>query len=190
MSKSNYYQCRLGESGGMSDTWKTINNSLRKPSKSSTLPTYVKHESKPIYGQNDICNAMNNHFCSIGHKLSKRFANSSCHNESDKTFFDQRVSSSIFLEPTDQYEINAIIDKLNAYKPPGMVNIPTRLIKDAKYILSPHLSRVINSCLSSGKYPDSIKVARVTPIHKGGPKYELSNYIAYQFLYYHRSTKF
>ena len=176
MSKSNYYQRRLGESGDMSDTWKTINNILRKPSESSTLPTYVKYESKPIYGQNDVCNAMNNHFCSIGHKLSKRFANSSCHDKSDKTFFDQRVSSSIFLEPTDQYEINAIIDKLNAYKPPGMVNIPTRLIKDAKYILSPHLSRVINSCLSSGKYPDSIKVARVTPIHKGGPKYELSNY--------------
>ena len=119
---------------------------------------------------------MNNHFCSIGHKLSKRFANSSCHNKSDKTFFDQCASTSIFLEPTDQYEINAIFDKLNAYKPPGMVNIPTRLIKDAKCILSPHLSRVINSCLSSGKYPDSIKVARVTPIHKGGPKYELSNY--------------
>ena len=51
----------------MSDTWKTINNILRKPSKSSTLPTYVKYESKLIYGQNDICNAMNNHFCSIGH---------------------------------------------------------------------------------------------------------------------------
>ena len=65
MSKSNYYQCRLGESGGMSDTWKIINNILRKPSKSFTLPTYVKYESKLIYGQNDICNAMNNHFCKL-----------------------------------------------------------------------------------------------------------------------------
>ena len=61
-------------------------------------------------------------------------------------------------------------------KPPGFVSIPTRLIKDAKYIISPHLTRVINASLISSKYPDLVKVARVTPLHKGGPKSELTNY--------------
>ena len=45
MSKSNYYQCRLGESGGMSDTWKTINNihvnQVKIPPYQPTLNTKV-----------------------------------------------------------------------------------------------------------------------------------------------------
>ena len=61
-------------------------------------------------------------------------------------------------------------------KPPGFVSIPTRLIKDAKCIISPHLTRIINASLISGKYPDLLKVAKVTPLHKGGPKSELTNY--------------
>ena len=145
LSKSNYYQCRLRESGGMSDTWKTINNILRKSSKTSTLPSYVKYEGKHIYGHEAICNAMNNYFCNIGLKLLKTSANSSNHNQSNKKFFDQRVSSSIFLEPTDEYEINAVIDNLNAIKPPGSVNIPTGLIKDSKIIISSHLTRILNA---------------------------------------------
>ena len=121
---------------------------------------------------------MNNHFCSIGLKLSKISANSlhHRHQRSDKKIFDQRVLSSIFLDPTDEYEINVIIDNPNAMKPPGFVGIPTRLIKDAKYIISPHLTRVINASLISGKYPDLLKVAGVSPLHKGGPKSELTNY--------------
>ena len=80
------------------------------------------------------------------------------------------------MYPTDEYEINVIIDNLNAMKPPGFVSIPTRLMKDAKYTISPHLTRIINASLISGKYPDLLKVARVTPLHKGGPKSELTNY--------------
>ena len=49
LSKSNYYQCRLKESGNMSDTWKTINNILHKPSKITSLSSYVKYEGKLIY---------------------------------------------------------------------------------------------------------------------------------------------
>ena len=96
--------------GGMSDTWKTINNILRKLSKTSTLPSQVKYEGKHIYGHEAICNAMNNHFCSTGLKLLKTSVNSSNHKQSNKKIIGQRVSSSIFLEPTDEYEINAIID--------------------------------------------------------------------------------
>ena len=125
---------------------------------------------------------MNNHFCSIGLKSSKTSANSSNHNQSNKKFFGQGVSSSIFLEPNDEYEINAIIDNLNTMKPPGSVNIPTGLIKDSKHIISPHLTRIINASLTSGKYPVLLKVARVhkggpkSPLHKGGPKSDLTNY--------------
>ena len=130
LSKSSYYHRRLKESGSTSDTWKTIDDILRKTCKTTSLPSYVKYEGKRIYGHKAISNAMNNHFCNIGLKLSKISANSlhHRHQRSDKKIFDQRVLSSIFLDPTDEYEMNVIIDNLNAMKPPGFVSIPTRLI--------------------------------------------------------------
>ena len=81
----------------MSDTWKTINDILRKTCKTTSLPSYVKYEGKRIYGHEAISNAMNNHFCSIGFKLSKISANSSRyrHHWSNKKIFDQCVLSII-----------------------------------------------------------------------------------------------
>ena len=109
-----------------------------------------------------------------GLKLSKTSANSSNHNQSNKKFFGQRVSSSIVLESADECEINVVIDNLNTIKLPGSVNILTGLIKDSKSIISPHLTRIINPSLTSGIYPDLLKVARVTPLHKRGPKSDLT----------------
>ena len=56
-------------------------------------------------------------------------------------------------------------------------------LEDSKYIISrssPHLSRrpilIASLPVTSGKYPDLLKVTRVTPLHKGGLKSELTNY--------------
>ena len=58
---------------------------------------------------------------------------------------------------------------LNLNKAPGYDDIPTRHIKAAAHSLSPFLSSIFNSCLQSGQYPDELKIARVTPLHKWVP---------------------
>ena len=74
------------------------------------------------------------------------------------------------------YEVTDIIITLNPHKSPGIDDIPTKLIKAAKYVLSPYLSKLINYCLENGRYFDELKIACVTPLHKGGSKFDLQNY--------------
>ena len=43
-------------------------------------------------------------------------------------------------------------------------------------VLAPSLAQPFNLSLSTGRFPDSWKIARVAPIHKKGPNDERSNY--------------
>ena len=42
-------------------------------------------------------------------------------------------------------------------------NTETRFVKYANLVISVFLSKLINSCISDGTYPDSLKVAEVIP---------------------------
>jgi hypothetical protein len=48
--------------------------------------------------------------------------------------------------------------------------------------LSQPLAAVINSCIEKGVFPDCLKVASVTPLHKGGDKNNPNNYIPISLL--------
>ena len=38
------------------------------------------------------------------------------------------------------------------------------------------MSKFIHACISTGTYPSSLKLGKIIPIHKKGPKNEVSNY--------------
>ena len=102
--------------------------------------------------------------------------NTSCAKNQNKRFFGKRVLNSLYLESTDVYEVTDVISSLNPHKSLGVDDIPTKLITATKHVLSPYLSKLINYCLKNGRYFDELKIARVTPLHKGGSKSDLQNY--------------
>ena len=55
-------------------------------------------------------------------------------------------------------------------------NIPIRLIKLANTILSQYLTRMMNNFITTGQYPDVLKIAQVALIYKKGSKTKLSDY--------------
>lgn len=54
--------------------------------------------------------------------------------------------------------------------------IPTFIFKHIAHIISPVIATLINVSLSAGVFPDSLKVARVIPLSKGGDKTNMCNY--------------
>ena len=52
----------------------------------------------------------------------------------------------------------------------GPDNLPIRMLKAGLPILSIILSNLINECFLDGIFPQSLKIARVTPLFKGGSK--------------------
>ncbi len=84
--------------------------------------------------------------------------------------------NSIFLDPVTPEEINDIIANLDENKSNDSYNVPTRLIKLVRYTVSEPFSIIANSSFSEGYFPDKLKFAKVTPIHKSKSKLECGNY--------------
>jgi hypothetical protein len=59
-------------------------------------------------------------------------------------------------------------------KAPGMDKIPIRVIKDCLAIISPWITSTINNSLANNIFPNTWKIAEVTPIPKEGD-HELAN---------------
>ena len=60
--------------------------------------------------------------------------NTSCANTQTKRFFGICVVNSLYLEPTDVYEVTDIIRSLNPHKSSSVNDIPTNLLKTAKHM--------------------------------------------------------
>ena len=73
-------------------------------------------------------------------------------------------------------EVNDIIANLDESKSNDSYNVPTRLIKLARHTISEPFFTIANSSFLEGVFPDKLKFAKVTPIHKNKSKLECGNY--------------
>ena len=70
------------------------------------------------------------------------------------------------IEITDE-EIIKAIDDLEEYSAAGPDGVPAILLKKVKEALALPLSIMLRKSIDEGKIPDLLKLAYVTPIHKG-----------------------
>ena len=80
------------------------------------------------------------------------------------------------LTPVCEQEIAKIISKLPAKHSSGYDNISNVLLKRLSSVLSPILCKLCNMSLTTGTFPDAMKIAKVVPLYKGKNPYEECNY--------------
>ena len=73
-------------------------------------------------------------------------------------------------------EVEKIIDGLDMKKATGPNSIPNIILKSFKLFLSVWLSRLVNLCFEVGVFPDILKTAKITPLHKKDSKLDVINY--------------
>ena len=155
----------------ISKTWKTLKFLLN----GNTNINHVKHlvvNGINLTEPHEIANAFNNYFSSIATNLSLNLPNS---NIDPISYISTDVPSSIFFNPISNLECEKIISSLKNSKQ-GTHNIPVRLIKQYSNILAPILCDIINECFTTGKFPNILKHAHITPILKGGDSLNCKNY--------------
>lgn len=86
------------------------------------------------------------------------------------------TSHNFFLFPTDKNEVKKIISNLSNKYSIGIDGVPAPVIKAVGDVISTPLADVINECLSSGTFPNNLKLAKIIPIHKKGNKQLVQNY--------------
>lgn len=86
------------------------------------------------------------------------------------------VDHPIHLNEADETETMDIIQKLKVNAAVGYDVISAKCLKMNITNVTTPIMKCINHCIREGIYPDALKKASITPIHKIGPKTDCSNY--------------
>ena len=115
-----------------------------------------------------IANKFNTYFAGIGVELSANVNNT--HNAH---FTDYLLNPSMYHFTFELITEETTMEILNNLKPKpscGYDGISTKLLKTCKLEICKPLTLIINQSLSTGIFPDSLKVAKVIPLYKKGDK--------------------
>ena len=154
--------------------WNTFGKILNsKKIKHKKIGTINSNGSK-LTDPQSISETLNNFFSEIGGKLANKFSDN---NNSDfKKYLGAPVPDSMVLSNTSQVEILEIIKSLKNTNSTGYDDFSTKFIKLAAPLIAPFLEKLFNLALSSGVYPDNLKIAKVIPIFKKGDATSVNNY--------------
>ena len=72
--------------------------------------------------------------------------------------------------------MSSFIENLDSTKATGLDVLGPRLLKIIQNIISPSIAAIINKSLTSGKFPNKLKIGKVFPMFKNGSKSGPSNY--------------
>ena len=172
LSKRNYYISKFDQvKNNIRKTWQVINKSLNRTKQSVINKLIIADDV--ITDNKSICTELNNHFASVATHFN---ANSNAFNHDDNNVNTNIIphyrQSAVFLD-SDPVEIyNCIMNLTNNTN----LVLPCKFLKLFAPYLSNLLSVIFNECLAQGVYPDTLKLARVTPIFKAGSKSDPGNY--------------
>ena len=155
--------------------WKNLNKiSKRKQTASSSLPTKIKvNDTQSISDPHNIAHRMNSHFVQKGPSLASKLPNS---NRNILDSMGPRNQHKMTFRETTTVEVVNIGNDLNDKMSTGSDNIPSVLLKWCLHIIAPILAEIFNAFVKLGSYPDTLKIAKVTPLHKKGDKDVIDNF--------------
>ena len=171
-AKQKYYQKQLFTSKNDSKrTWQVLNDLIGKNKKDAKLPDKLLCNTKTIQDPKEIANTLNKHFAEIG-KTNQ--------NEIDFNYIKKNLNSfqknSFVFYPATTEEISLIITNLKNKNSEGYDGIPGCVIKKLNKIISPVVTYLINKSISTGKYPNCLKIGKVLPLFKTGKHEDPNNY--------------
>jgi len=168
-----YHTCFTSFKSDIRKTWKTLNEILGQKNDKSGIVDHFNIGEKTVTDPNEIANEFCQHFTSVGPKLVGQI-------DSNTNYRNHPIGkwneSCLFLSPTDPHEIFAIISKMKLKTSTGHDNISPKIVKSLKNNLALPLAILINKSLHEGTFPDTLKIAKVLPIHKKGDPYNMNNY--------------
>jgi hypothetical protein len=87
----------------------------------------------------------------------------------------------MFFEPSTEQEIMEIVYSFKNGVAAGYDNLSVSAIKESIKLIASPLTHIVNLSISSGIFPDPLKIARVVPIFKSGDHRMFVNYRSYQY---------
>ena len=172
-AKKNYYESNFNRYvSNIKQTWTTINELLSNNKKE--FPSYFIINGDKIDNKEDIANNFNSFSQNIGPTLSTNIPQHK--NITIKTFLKEKIAFSFEFSLLEQEMVFKIISKINSKHSCGHDDISTILMKNiCPLILSP-ITLILNQSLSTGIFPDRLRIAKIIPLFKKEDPHKLYNY--------------
>ena len=162
-----YYKLFLRNIRNSRKTWLNINSMLGKRSLMQMEYLLV---GENIVTKAEMLNYANNYFVSIADNLTRAFQ----HNTPYAHITAPNPNSCHFL-PTDEHEVLNVLNTLKNTSN-GVHEVGVACIKNNSHIFAVHITLLYNHSIKKVTFPKLLKVARVVPGYKSGPKNIIDNY--------------
>ena len=132
-----------------------------------------------INDQQQICDTFNklNYFVNVAENIGNNSMPVNDTHPSISKISENKLNNSMLnFTPVDEIFVSKQIDKLCTKKATGNDGISSKLVKLAKPTLIKPVTNLINKSFEISKFPDSLKMAQVAPIHKKNSTLEKGNY--------------
>ena len=174
LAKKQYYSTQFQlNKNNIKNTWKIINSTLNKSSKSQKITKIKSNTNAVIEDPQTIADTFNTYFSQIGQKLAEKIPTT---NKNFHNFLTDQNPHSMFFVPTTREEITDIVNNLKLKKSSGHDGIDNCLLKSIILSIVNPLVHIFNLSLTTGYVPTNTKIAKVIPIFKKGDALETNNY--------------
>ena len=155
--------------------WKNLNKiTKRKQNSNSTLPVELKlNDGETVHNATVIANQLNKHFVEKGPSLASKLPRT---NRNILQTLGPRNPHKMKFTRIQTCEVADVAVAFEEKLSTGSDNIPAILLKWCIHIISPILAEIFNCFVDQGIYPEALKTAKVTPLHKKGDKDVADNF--------------
>ena len=170
-AKKRYFSNQFGRyEGNGKKTWKTIDNALHRKSLKA-IPDAISVNTKLSTNKQEIANEFNKYFatiCANNHTPTT--------NRSYKSYLRTRPRSTFNFKLIDNTTTMRYLSNLNISHSCGHDNLSTVILKYIANEISECLTLIINQSITTGIFPDQLKIAKVVPIFKKDDQAQIKNY--------------
>ena len=148
-----------------------INSTFSRKKKCNESEQFIIGD-KELKDPTVIANEFNKYFVNIGQSLAEKITPTHDFN----FYLKNRIDSQLRFTLVDEEHIVWIFNRLKNKSGYGCDNISNKLLKYAKTFLIKPLTLLINQTLSTGIFPNELKISRVRPLFKNGDTSNINNY--------------
>ena len=174
--KETYYNAKCVEfKRNSKKIWDMINRLSHNERDKMNLIERLKIGNIMDYNAKNIATEFGKYFSSIGKSLANQIPTP---NHNIDTYINNIIPNphTIYIQPTTKQEIEKLIDGLVNKNSSGYDDITNNLLKSIKTAISTPLEILFNISLSTGEFPDLMKLGDVIPLYKAKEKYLTTNY--------------
>ena len=160
-------------------TWQTIDNALHRKS-NRISPNAILIDGDICINKENMANAFNKYFANICTTIQSPNDNVISHT----SYLNTSVHSTFKFKTINNATTLQYLSNLTNSYSCGHDNINNTLLKSISNEISSCITLIINQSISTGSYPENLKLAKVVPIFKKNDKLKINNVMHTQLLEY------